>query len=234
MRFEQPLLEGTIIRRRKRFLADIKLRTGDEVVAHCVNPTKLTGCAEPGNRVLVSVHEDPRRRYKYQIEIMYSGRTAVGVHAARPSHVVAEAISSGKIESLLGYQTLRGEVKAPRDTRVDMLLEGRPARECYVTVKSVTMASESVAYYPDAIVSKGAMHLNALTDLVRDGKRAVIFFLVQRSDVESFRPADHIDGEYCTAFRDAVARGVEALCYRARVTRKGIELDRQVPVDLGD
>lgn len=234
MRFEQPLLEGTIIRRQKRFLADVKLRTGDEVVAHCVNPTKLTGCAEPGNRVLVSVHDDPRRRYKYQIEIMYSGRTAVGVHAARPCHVVAEAIAAGKISTLMGYQTLRGDVKAPRDTRVDMLLEGKPARECYVVVKSVTMAYESIAYYPDAIVNKGPAHLNALTDLVRDGKRAVIIFLVQRSDVDMFRPADHIDQDYCVAFRDAVARGVEALCYRAKVTRKGIELDKQIPVDLGD
>lgn len=234
MRFEQPLLEGTLVRRQKRFLADIKLRSGDEVTAHCVNAGSLSGCAVPGSRVLMSVHDDARRRYKYQIEIMYSGRTAVGVHGQRPSAVIAEAIRNDKIATLMGYESIRSGEHAPRDTRIDFILMGRPARECYISVKSATLAYENVAYYPDGIVNRGAQHLQALTDLVRDGRRAAIIFVAQRHDVDTFRPADHIDSEYCTALRDAIARGVEALCFRTRVTRKGIDLDQQIPVELGE
>ncbi|RYF02845.1 MAG: DNA/RNA nuclease SfsA [Deltaproteobacteria bacterium] len=233
MRFDQPLLEGTLVRRYKRFLADVKLRSGEEITAHCANPGSLLGCAEPGNKVLVSIHEDPRRRFKHQVEIMYSGRTAVGVHTGRRSAVVTEAITQGKIGELAGYATLKREVKAVRDNSIDMMLTGNGLRPCYITVRNVTLAYEGVGYYPDAIAAKGSQDMHVLTDLVREGSRAVIFLVVQRSDVESFRPADHIDADFGLAFRDAVARGVEAMCYRAKVTRKGIELDKKIAVDLG-
>jgi sugar fermentation stimulation protein A len=233
LRFDQPLLEGTLIRRHKRFLADVKLRTGEEITAHCANPGSLMGCAEPGNKVLISIHEDPRRRFKHQVEIMYAGRTAVGVHTGRRSAVVTEAIAHGKIGELAGYATLKREVKALRDSSIDMMLTGNGLRPCYITVRNVTLAYEGIGYYPDAIAAKGSQDCHVLTDLVREGNRAVIFLVVQRSDVECFRPADHIDPDFGLAFRDAVARGVEAMCYRAKVTRKGIELDKRLSVDLG-
>jgi sugar fermentation stimulation protein A len=234
LRFDQPLLEGTLLRRRKRSLAEIRLRTGEEITAHCINPGSLSGCAEPGNRVLISVHEDPRRRFKHQLEISYSGRTAVGVHAGRPTTVATEAIMQGKITALMGYATMRRDPRNARAESVDFALEGNGLRTCYISVKSVSMAYEGIAYYPDAIVTRGPENLTVLTDLVREGSRAMMLFIIQRNDVECFRPADHIDAEYATAFRDAVARGVETLCYRAKVTRKGIELDKNIPVDLGD
>jgi sugar fermentation stimulation protein A len=233
MRFEQTLVEGTLVRRYKRFLADIKLRTGEEITAHCANAASLLGCAEPGNKVLLSTHDDPRRRFRHQIEIMYAGRTAVGVHAGRRSTVVTEAVTQGKVGELAGYATLKRDPQAMRDPSIDLMLAGNGLRPCYITVRNVTLASEGVGYYPDAVSAKGAQEMQALTDLVREGSRAVIFLVVQRNDVTSLRPADHIDADFGLAFRDALARGVEALCYRAKVTRKGIELDKKIPVDLG-
>lgn len=233
MRFEQPLLEGTLIRRYKRFLADVKLRNGDEITAHCANPGSMMGCSEPGSRVLISVHEDPRRRFKHQIEVIYAGRTPVGIHTGRPTGVLTEAVMQGKISELAGYATLRREVHAPRQGRIDLLLEGNGLRSCYIGVENVTLAYEGVAYFPDVVTAQGIQNMSELTDIVREGNRAMIFFLAQRADVEWFRPADHIDPDFGQAFRDAIARGVEAICYRAKVTRKGIELDKKLPVDLG-
>ena len=233
MRFEQPLLEGTLIRRYKRFLADVKLRNGDEITAHCANPGSMMGCSEPGSKVLISVHEDPRRRFKHQVEIVYAGRTPVGVHTGRPTAVLIEAIMHGKISELAGYATLRREVSVPRESHIDVVLEGNGLRPVYIRAENVTLAYEGVSYFPDAVSPRGIQHMSELTDIVREGSRAMIFLLAQRSDVEHLRPADHIDPEFGQAFRDGIARGVEAIGYRAKVTRKGIELDKKLPVDLG-
>ncbi|MFC1612002.1 DNA/RNA nuclease SfsA, partial [Myxococcota bacterium] len=130
------------------------------------------------------------------------------------------------------YATLRREVRYSRDSRIDLLLEGNGLRSCYVEVKNVTLAQESVAYFPDAITERGIKHMADLTDIVREGNRAMVLFLAQRADVERFKPADHIDPDFGQALRDAVARGVEPICYRAKVTRKGIELETRLPVDL--
>lgn len=232
MRFDEPLLEGTLIRRPSRFLADVKLRTGEQITAHCVNPGRLTGCAEPGARVLISVKDDPRRRYRHQIEIMYSGRTAVGVHAGRRASVVSEAVLQGRVGELAGYAMLQRDAKAMREHNIDVMLTGNGLRDCYIKIRSVTLAYANTGFYPDTIATREAQELQTLTDLVREGNRAVMFFVIQRSDVTCFRPADHIDQEFGTNFRDAVARGVEVLCYRAKVNRKGIELDKKIDVVL--
>lgn len=234
MRFDQELLAGTVLHREAKSLAEVCLSTGEEITAHCINPGSLKSCLAVGSRVLVSVHESPRRRFKHQIEIAYAGRTAVGVHAGRPSKLVTDAIMQGKIAALMGYATMRRGARAVRDDSIDFLLEGNGLRTCYICVKSVSMAAEGIAYYPDDKVPRGPENLTVLTDLVREGSRAMMVFIIQRNDVESFRPADHIDAEYALAFRDAVARGVETLCYRAKVTKKGIEIDKLIPVDLGD
>lgn len=233
MRFEQPLIEGTLLRRRQRFQADIKLRCGDEVTAHCAHNGNMTGCSEPGSRVLLSVHADPRRRFRHQIEIVYAGRTPVGIHAGRPSDVLFEAMVQGKITELAGYAQVHRGGRPRKLSHVDLLLDGNGLRPCHISTRSVTLAYDRVAYFPDAVLPRAPQELSELTDLVREGSRAVIFLLVQRADVEGFRPADHIDAEFGQTFRDAVARGVEVLCYRAKIGRKGIELDRRLPVDLG-
>jgi sugar fermentation stimulation protein A len=234
VRFEQPLIEGTLLRRYKRFLADVRLNNGSEVTAHCANPGSMLGCSEPGSKVLLSVHDDPRRKFKHQLEIIYAGRTPVGVHTGRPNAVVAEAIQQGKIDELAGYATMRREVRYGRDSRIDLLLEGNGLRPCYVEVKNVTLAQDGVAYFPDAVTVRGTKHMSELTDIVREGNRAMVIFVAQRSDVGEFRPADHIDTEFGQALRDAAARGVEVSCYRAKVTRRGIALDKQLDVDLSE
>ncbi|MEK7706163.1 MAG: DNA/RNA nuclease SfsA, partial [Myxococcota bacterium] len=124
MRFEQPLVEGTLLRRYKRFLADVRLDNGDEVTAHCANPGSMQGCSEPGSKVLLSVSSDPARRFRHELEIIYAGRTPIGVHTGRPNAIVAEAVSSGRVPELAGYATLRREVVYGRNSRVDLLLEG--------------------------------------------------------------------------------------------------------------
>lgn len=231
MRFEHPLIEGTLIRR-NRFLADVKLRNGDEITAHCAHAGSMLGCSEPGSRVLLSQHNDPRRKLRHQLEIVYAGRVPVGIHTGRPAAVIAEAVMQGKIPELAGYATLRRDSAGIRDVRVDLALEGNGLRTCYIQVKNVTLAADGVAFYPDAPSVVESDRLAELTDLVREGYRAMIVFVAQRADVERFKPADHIDAEYGQTFRDAAARGVEVACYRAHVTRKGIELADKLAIDL--
>lgn len=234
MRFEQPLVEGTLLRRYKRFLADVRLENGDEVTAHCANTGSMQGCSEPGSKVLLSISDDPTRRFRHELEIIYSGRTPIGVHTGRPNAVVAEAVSSGRVPELAGYATLRREVTYGRNSRVDLLLEGNGLRPCFVEIKNVTLADGAVAMFPDAVTERGTRHVLELTDMVREGNRAMVLFVAQRPDVERFRPADHIDPEFGQVLRDATARGVEALCYRAKVTRRGIELETRLTVDLSE
>jgi sugar fermentation stimulation protein A len=232
VRFEQPLIEGTLLRR-NRFIADIRLRNGDEITAHCAHAGAMLGCSEPGSRVLVSEHNDKRRKLRHQVEIIYSGRTPVGVHTGRPTAVVAEAIMDGKISELAGYALLRRDVGMTHGAHVDLALEGNGLRTCYLQVKNVTMAENNVAYFPDAVSATEGERLIELTDLIREGYRAMAILVAQRSDVESFRPADHIDPDFGQTFRDAVARGVEVLFFRANVTRRNIELGEKLPVEIG-
>lgn len=233
MRFDEPLIEGTLIRRYKRFFADVKLNNGEEVTVHCANSGSLMSCSDPGSKVLLSPHVDPRKKLKHQLEIVYAGKTPVGIHTGRPSSVIVEALGHAKIAELSGYATLRRQVKYGRDNHIDIYLEGNGLRPCYIEVKNVTLAHEDIAYFPDALTEKGIRELADLVTIVREGNRAMVIFVAQRADVEWFRPADHIDPEYAQAFRDAVARGVEATCYRSKITRKGIEIDKRLPIDLG-
>ena len=235
MRFEQQLMEGTLVKRSTRFQAEVKLNNGDQIVAHCANPGSLKGCAEPGNKVLLSEVTNPRIKFKHQVEIVYDGRVPVGVHTARPISVVVEAIGQGRISQLAGYATLRSINKKTSPTpHADLIVEGNSLRPCFLHIQNVTMQQEGVAYYPDATLPAGIAAMQELTNLVREGNRAMIIFMVQRSDAQCFRPADHIDAEFCAAFRDAVARGVEPLCFRSKVSKKGIEFDNALPIDLGD
>ncbi|MBN1959732.1 MAG: DNA/RNA nuclease SfsA [Deltaproteobacteria bacterium] len=231
MRFEQPLIEGTLLRR-NRFVADVKLPSGDEISAHCAHAGSMLGCSDPGSKVLLSEHNDSRRKLKHQIEIIFAGRTPVGIHTGRPTAVVAEAIMAGKIKELAGYAVLRRETAIVYGTHVDITLEGNSLRSCYIQVKNVTLAENKVAYFPDTISPIEGQRLTELTDLIRKGHRGMAIFVAQRCDVEAFRLADHIDPDYGQTFRDAVARGVEILCFRANVTRKGIDFDEQLPVEI--
>ncbi|MEO0811416.1 MAG: DNA/RNA nuclease SfsA [Myxococcota bacterium] len=232
MRFDQPLIEGTLKARSKRFVAEVELENGEAISARCANSGSMLGVSEPGSKVLLSVHDDPKRKFKHQLEIIYSGRTPVGVHTGRPSSVITEALQQGLIPELAGYAKMRREVPFNRDSKISILLEGNGLRPCYVEVLNVTLADGETALFPDALDERLLDRMVELTDLVREGNRAMIMFLAQRCDVERFRPADHIDPEFGQAFRDAVARGVETLGYRAQVTPESIEFDERLVMEI--
>jgi sugar fermentation stimulation protein A len=225
------LISGTLIRRYKRFLADVRLDSGEVVIAHCPNTGSMTGCNIPGSPVLLSVSDRPGRKYPYTWELVQSGANWVGINTTHPNRLVADAIQDGTVPELQGYETLRREVPYGVNSRIDVLLEGTSGC-CYVEVKNVTLVDEGRALFPDAVTLRGQKHLCELEQVVRDGGRGVIFFVVQRGDADSVAPADIIDPEYGRLLRRAMGRGVEALAYRALVTPELIVLNERLPVYL--
>jgi sugar fermentation stimulation protein A len=212
-----PLHTGTLIRRYKRFLADVRLPDGTVVLAHCPNPGSMKTCQEPGWTVLLSHHTDPRRKLKWTLEIALDGEGhPILINTGRPNRIVEEAIAAGRIPGLTGYPTLRREVRyGAEKSRIDLLLEG-PAGRCFVEVKSVTMAApEGGAMFPDSVTARGSRHLRELIGQKQAGDRAVLFFLLSRAGRTELRPADEIDAEYGRTLRQAVAAGVEIIAHRA-------------------
>ena len=232
MRFGKRLVEGRLIRRYKRFLADIQL-PGGVVTAACPNTGSLMGCCEAGNRVWLSESDSATRKYRHTWELVEVGsRVMVGINTGLPNALVAEAIADGTIRELSGYSEVRREVAFGEErSRVDLLLEGGRRKPCYVEVKNVTAAaSRGVALFPDCVSERGSKHLRELMRLKARGMRPVQLYCVQRGDVEEVRPADGIDVEYGRTLREAIAAGVEVLAYRARVTPTEIRLAERIPV----
>ena len=230
MHIPQPLLEGTLLRRYKRFLADVELADGSVVTAHTPNPGRMIGCSEPGSRVWLRDSEDPKRKLRHTLQTVDAGGALVNVDTGLPNAVVEEAVRAGSVAELEGFESLRREVKYGTSSRIDLLLEG-PGR-CFVEVKSVTLAQDGVGLFPDAVTARGLKHLDELARVVEEGDRGVIFFFVSRGDVERFAPADEIDSAYGEKLREVVARGVEALAYTSRVEPARIEIGERIPVDL--
>jgi len=234
MRFDAPLVSGQLKRRYKRFLADVRLASGEEITAHCPNTGSLMGCAEPGSSVWLSRSANPARKYPYTWELVrVRGRVTVGINTARSNSLVHEALTQGVIAELSGYGSIRREVRfGEENSRVDLLLEdGGASRPCYVEVKNVTAAvKKGVGVFPDAVSTRGTRHLRELMRVVTAGDRAALCFCVQRGDVTEVRPADNIDPVYGATLREAIGAGVEVLAYRARVSPRGINLVAPVPV----
>ncbi len=233
MQFSKPLIEGVLVKRYKRFLADVCLADGGLVTAHCPNTGSMMGCVEPGFRVWLSDSDNPRRKYPLTWELVeIASGTLVGIHTGRTNALVREAIEAGRIEPLAGYADIRPEVKyGGENSRIDLLLQSNGLPDCYVEVKNVTAAVDSgIALFPDAVTARGTKHLRELMTMTDQGSRAVVLFCVQREDVTEVRPADAIDPAYGEALRTAIAQGVEALAWQARVTTVGIELCCPLPV----
>ena len=226
------LIPGTLIRRYKRFLADVRLEDGKTVTAHCPNSGSMKACCQPGRPVYLSVHDNPKRKLKYTWELIHMPTSLVGVNTQVPNRLTAHAIASGDVAELRGYETVRREVKAGKNSRLDILLESPERRPCYVEVKNCTLVTDGVATFPDAITLRGQKHLMELQNLVAAGFRCAMFFLIQRMDVTSFAPADHIDPEYGKKLRQASKNGVEILVYDVSIDLKDIRLNDRVPYDL--
>lgn len=223
-------MPGTLIKRYKRFLADILLDDGSVVTAHCPNSGSMKGCAVPGSPVLLSRSDNPLRKLRYTWELVYVDGGWVGLNTNLPNRLAREGIENGTVAGLQGYASIRPEVPYGSErSRIDLLLEGESGR-CYVEVKSVTLVEYGKALFPDAVTTRGQKHLRELMEVVRHGDRGVIFFVVQRGDAASVSPAAGIDPEYARLLREAVRQGVEAMAYQADVSPDRIVLGRALPV----
>ncbi|MDF1800529.1 MAG: DNA/RNA nuclease SfsA [Planctomycetota bacterium] len=232
MKIDQPLVEATLVRRYKRFLTDVTLADGSELIAHCPNTGSLLGCKEPGSRVWLRDTENDKRKYRLSWQAVEVDGCWVNVDTGLPNAEVFAAITEDRVPALGGYQSARREVKYGTNSRIDVLLEGEGGELCYVEVKNTTLAEGELALFPDAVTERGRKHLGELVKMVEAGHRAVQFFFVSRNDVKRFRPADHIDPAYSEALREAAAAGVEVMAWSARVERDSIELDQELVVDL--
>jgi sugar fermentation stimulation protein A len=232
MRFPAPLIEGRLVRRYKRFLADVELDDGQVVVAHCPNPGSMLGLKEAGAQVWLSEAQNPARKLRYTWELLRVDGRLVGINTNHPNGIVAEAVAAGAVPELAGYPGQRREVRYGKNSRIDLLLEDETRPICYVEVKNVHLKREGPAEFPDSVTARGAKHLVELGDMVAEGHRAVMFYLVQREDCESFRVAADIDPTYAAGLEEARGRGVEAICYCCKISPEAIVLDRPLPLEL--
>lgn len=227
-----PLIKATLIKRYKRFLADVILANDNKITVYCPNTGAMTGCAESGDSVWLSHSDNPQRKYPYTWELV---QTAAGemvcIHSAKANDLAREAIEQGVIKELQGYDSIRSEVKyGDEKSRIDfMLAQGQ--QHCFVEVKSVTLSMPGgLGVFPDAVSERGRKHLRELISVVRDGHRAVLLFCVLHSGIDVVAPADSIDPAYAKTFRQALAAGVEVLAYRAEFTPQAMCLNQPLVV----
>ncbi len=232
MRFPEPLIPGTLIRRYKRFLSDIELAGGETVVAHCANPGSMLGLNAPGSEVWVSKARNPSRKLRYSWELVRVNGHLVGINASLPNTLAEEALQAGKIPELAGYSSIRREIRYGRNSRIDLLLDGDGKPKCFVEVKNVHLKRGPSAEFPDAVTARGTKHLHELVDMVDRGARAIMLYVVQRGDCESFTVAADIDPGYAEALKQAREKGVEAICYGCNISLEGIEIESPLPLAL--
>lgn len=231
MIFQAKLIPGTLVKRYKRFLADITLEDGSVITAHCPNSGSMRGCSSPGSRVFLSTSDNPKRKYPNTLEMIEEKGTWIGVNTSLTNKLVVEGIQAEKVPELLPFDSLRQEVKTSAKSRLDIMLTNE-GKEIYIEVKNCSLVEEGIAMFPDAVTARGTKHLLELADLVAKGHRGVIFFLVQRTDAENFTPAAHIDPTYADTLKEVLEKGVEMLVYQAEVTSEKIEIIRPLPYSV--
>ncbi|UMZ11184.1 DNA/RNA nuclease SfsA [Pseudomonas sp. MPFS] len=235
MRFDPPLEEGRLLRRYKRFLADIETLHGEQLTIHCPNTGSMFNCMVEGGQVWFSRSNDPKRKLPgtWEISETPQGRLAC-VNTGRANRLVEEALHAGVISELRGFTGLKREVAyGQENSRVDFRLDF-PEGPAFVEVKSVTLGFDgsTVAAFPDAVTQRGAKHMRELASLAREGIRAVQLYCVNLSGIDAVRPAEEIDPGYAAALREAVAAGVEVLAYGVRLTAQEVCIDRRLEVRL--
>jgi sugar fermentation stimulation protein A len=230
MKFQNPTQTGTILKRYKRFLSDIKLNSGEMITAHTANTGSMKSCWEPGWKVLVSKSPNPNRKLPYSLELTNNGESWIGVNTSLPNKIVKEAIEAGEIAELQ-YPNIRPEYSIG-DSRIDFLLSDE-SEQCFVEVKNVTLKTEDgLARFPDAVSERASKHLEELIDLKLKGHRAVIFFLIQREDVDIFAPAFDFDPYYSIMLAWAHQVGVEILPYQCELNEGGIRISKRIPIEF--
>ena len=234
MKFSSLLIKGKLIKRYKRFLADIELENGEFIIAHCANPGSMLYLKEPGAEVWVSPAQNPNRKLKYTWEIIRADDALIGLNTALPNKIVEEAVQKGLIADLTGYDSLRREVKYGENSRIDLLLQSSNLPDCYLEVKSVTLKrpgkGNRLAEFPDSVTARVTKHLQQLSNQVANGDRGAMFYLVQREDCTQLSIAGDIDPNYSEAFGDAWKAGVEMLCYGCSVSPEAIKIKRKLEI----
>jgi sugar fermentation stimulation protein A len=235
MRFPSPLIEGRLVERYKRFLADVDLATGERVTAHCANPGAMLGLVAPGSRVLLSRSTNPLRKLAYSwelVEVALAGGPAqlVGVDTTKPNALVAEAVAQGRIPPLLGYPRVQREVRYGRNSRIDFLLEADGRPPCFVEVKNChLMRQAGLAEFPDCVAARSAKHMGELATMAASGARAVLVWVIQMT-ADRFDVARDIDPAYDRAYCAALAAGMEAYAFTCRISEQEVVIDAAVPI----
>ncbi|MCV6610175.1 MAG: DNA/RNA nuclease SfsA [Amphritea sp.] len=231
----ENMQSGRLIKRYKRFLADIELENGRELTVHCPNTGSMKNCADPGSEVWIQDSGNLKRKYPFGWELVQvEGRFWACINTGRANALIREAVETGVIVELQGYDSLRQEVKyGDENSRIDLLLESESQPKCYVEIKNVTLLEgPGLGVFPDAVTARGAKHLRELMLMVEQGHRAVLMFCVPHTGIERVRPADHIDPEYGQLLREASAAGVEVYAYGARISPEEVTICRALPVEL--
>lgn len=234
MEFTHPLIRATLMQRYKRFLADVKLEDGRIVTAHCANPGSMLGLKDAGLAVWLETNDDPKRklRYSWKLAELANGDLAC-IDTALANKIVAEALHARAIAQLAPYTTIRPEVKYGKNSRIDFLLSADGLPDCYLEVKSVTLSrTPGLMAFPDSVTKRGTRHLHELAQMVAQGHRAVMLYLVQHSGGQCFTLASDIDPVYATAFASARAKGVEAICYATTLSSTHTSIACQLPLDI--
>ena len=228
MRFQTPLVPARLIKRYKRFLADCTLETGEEVTAHCANPGSMMGLAEPGTRIWLEPNDDPKKKLKYGWRLVDHGNGHfTGVDTSIPNRALKVALEAGQIAPLAAYTAVKAEVKYGQNSRIDFLLSSPNLPDAYVEVKSVTLSRQpGLAEFPDSVTARGAKHLGELAQMAEAGHRAILFYLVQRTDCQQVDLARDIDPAYGKAYDTARAAGVEILAYGTLISPQEITIGR--------
>lgn len=225
MKFKAPLLRGSLIKRYKRFLADVLLEDGRTVTAHCANPGAMLGLKTKGSEVWLAPALNPKRKLPFSWELIKADQTLVGINTMLPNKLVEEALDDDLIEELVGYQRLLKEVKYGTNSRIDFLLKSQGRRHCYLEVKNVHLCRQkNLAEFPDSVTARGAKHLAELTRMVQNGQRAVILYIAQRSDCKRFTIAEDLDPKYKQASVFACKQGVEIYSYYCKVSTNEIKI----------
>ncbi|MZI92565.1 DNA/RNA nuclease SfsA [Vibrio sp. CAIM 722] len=242
MKFIPPLKKAKLIKRYKRFLADVETESGEQFTLHCANTGAMTGCAEPGSTIWYSTSDNPKRKYPHSWEITQTAQgDKIGINTSRANQLAVEAIENGTILELQNYDQLHTEVKyGIENSRIDILLTSQTEPKCYIEVKSVTLLDDNVlaveenselrgqGFFPDAKTLRGQKHLRELTEMVKNESRAVLLYVVLHSGIEKVSPALHIDAEYSRLLTMAQEAGVEVLCYKAAFSENEIQLESRV------
>ncbi len=235
MQFQTPLIPATLIRRYKRFLADMTLADGTQITAHCANPGSMMGLADPGTRCWLEPNDDPKKKLKFGWRLVeHPNGHFTGVDTSIPNRALRTALMQHKIAGLDHYPMVRPEVKYGQNSRVDFLLTGDDLPDCYVEVKSVTLSRQpGLAEFPDSVTQRGAKHLGELAEMARQGHRAIILYLVQRTDAQRATLAADIDPTYAAAMHNATQAGVEVLVIGTTITPEKIEIANPLPYQSG-